>query len=158
MRVFSQALSSLMLALKHSPFKATVLALVFTLLMLSGLRSVGLRLFSMEASYVSGTHSTAFVTCPNMEVAKTIARGAVEKKLAACVNVVPQITSIYEWKGNIEEDNEVLLMIKTRTTKVSDLAAYVRYVHPYEVAEVISLPIDQGNPPYLKWLGEVVPE
>ncbi|XP_072115134.1 protein CutA homolog isoform X2 [Mobula birostris] len=159
MRVFRQAVSSLMLALTNSPCKATIFALLFTLLMFSGLRSVGLRLFSMEAaSYVSGTHSAAFVTCPNLEVAKSIARGAVQKKLAACVNIVPQITSVYEWKGNIEEDSEVLLMIKTRTAKVSDLAAYVRSVHPYDVAEVISLPIDQGNPPYMKWLGEVVPE
>ncbi|XP_078271991.1 protein CutA homolog [Rhinoraja longicauda] len=134
-------------------------AVIFALLMLSGVRSVGLRLLSMEASsYVPGTHSTAFVTCPNMEEAKKIARGAVQKQLAACVNIIPQITSIYQWEGKIEEDNEVLLMIKTRTSKVSDLAAYVRSVHPYDVAEVISLPIDQGNPPYMKWLSETVPE
>ncbi|XP_069775296.1 protein CutA homolog isoform X2 [Narcine bancroftii] len=159
MRVFSSALCSLMLALKHSPLKATVFVLVLTLLMLSRLRSVGLRLFSMETtSYVSSTHSVAFVTCPNMDVAKQIARNAVEKNLAACVNIVPQITSVYKWKGNIEEDSEVLLMIKTRTTKVDDLSSYVRLVHPYEVAEVISLPIDQGNPPYMKWLSEAVPE
>ncbi|XP_067865610.1 protein CutA homolog isoform X2 [Heterodontus francisci] len=159
MRDFSQALGSLRLGLKHSPFKATLLALLFTLLMFSSLRSVGLRLFSMATeSYVSGTHSAAFVTCPNLEVAKDIARGVVQKKLAACVNIVPQITSVYEWKGNVEEDSEVLLMIKTRSSKVGDLAAYVRSVHPYEVAEVISMPIDQGNPPYMKWLSEMVPE
>ncbi|KAJ8386100.1 hypothetical protein AAFF_G00176940 [Aldrovandia affinis] len=116
-------------------------------------------------TYTSGTHSAAFVTCPNEQVAKDLAsvgwclhRGMVEKKLAACVNIVPKIVSIYEWQGKIEEDNEVLLMIKTRSSKVSALADYVRLNHPYEVAEVISLPIDQGNPPYLKWLGDVVPE
>ncbi|GCB76768.1 hypothetical protein scyTo_0019192 [Scyliorhinus torazame] len=136
---FNQALGSLRLGLEQSPFKTTMVALLFTLLMFSGLRSVGLRLFSMATeTYAPGTHSAAFITCPNMKVAKEIAR--------------------YEWKGNIEEDNEVLLMIKTRSTKVGDLAEYVRSVHPYEVAEVISLPIDQGNPPYLKWLSEVVPE
>uniref|UniRef100_G3NAQ6 CutA divalent cation tolerance homolog n=1 Tax=Gasterosteus aculeatus aculeatus TaxID=481459 RepID=G3NAQ6_GASAC len=64
----------------------------------------------------------------------------------------------YEWQGKIEEDTEVLLMIKTRSSKVPALAEYVRSNHPYEVAEVISLPIDQGNPPYLKWIGQVVPE
>uniref|UniRef100_UPI00398F2407 protein CutA homolog isoform X1 n=2 Tax=Pristiophorus japonicus TaxID=55135 RepID=UPI00398F2407 len=85
--------------------------LLFTLLMFSGLRSVGLRLFSMATeTYVSGTHSAAFITCPNMDVAKDIARGVVKKKLAACVNIIPQITSVYEWKGNIEEDSEVLLV------------------------------------------------
>ncbi|KAM8879724.1 protein CutA homolog [Spinachia spinachia] len=109
-------------------------------------------------TYAAGTHSAAFVTCPNEGVAKDLARAIVEKKLAACVNIVPAITSVYEWQGKIEEDSEVLLMIKTRSSKVPALAEYVRSNHPYEVAEVISLPIDQGNPPYLKWIGQVVPE
>uniref|UniRef100_A0A8C1NY01 CutA divalent cation tolerance homolog n=1 Tax=Cyprinus carpio TaxID=7962 RepID=A0A8C1NY01_CYPCA len=64
----------------------------------------------------------------------------------------------YEWQGKIEEDSEVLLMIKTRSSTIPALAEYVRSKHPYEVAEVISLPIDQGNPPYLKWIGDIVPE
>ncbi|XP_067316616.1 protein CutA homolog [Pseudorasbora parva] len=128
-------------------------------LMLPVLRWIGLRAFSMATqTYSSGTHSAAFVTCPNDTVAKELARGIVEKKLAACVNIIPQITSVYEWQGKIEEDAEVLLMIKTRSSKVPDLAEYVRSNHPYEVAEVISLPIEQGNPPYLKWIGDVVPE
>ncbi|KAM4696885.1 protein CutA isoform 1-T1 [Rhinophrynus dorsalis] len=123
------------------------------------LRTAGLRAFSMASdAYASGSLSAAYVTCPNDTVAKDIARGLVQRKLAACVNVIPQITSIYEWKGKIEEDNEVLLMIKTRSSKVAALTEYVRSVHPYEVCEVISLPIEQGNPPYLKWIGEIVPE
>ncbi|XP_066521462.1 protein CutA homolog isoform X2 [Hoplias malabaricus] len=127
--------------------------------MLPLLRTVGLRAFSMASEgYSSGTHSAAFVTCPNDTVGKELARGIVERKLAACVNILPQITSVYTWQGKIEEDNEVLLMIKTRTTKIPALAEYVRSNHPYEVAEVISLPIDQGNPPYLKWIGNIVPE
>nr|XP_017212026.1 protein CutA homolog [Danio rerio] len=139
--------------------KIFCLTVLSALLMVSVLRWSGLRMFSMASqTYSSGTHSAAFVTCPNDTVAKQLARGIVEKKLAACVNIVPQITSVYEWQGKIEEDNEVLLMIKTRSSKIPDLAEYVRSNHPYEVAEVISLPIDQGNPPYLKWIGDVVPE
>ncbi|XP_070712414.1 protein CutA homolog isoform X1 [Pempheris klunzingeri] len=145
--------------LQGGSLKALVVTVLLSVFMFQLLRTVGLRAFSMASeTYTSGTHSAAFVTCPNDTVAKDLARGIVERKLAACVNIVPAITSVYEWQGKIEEDNEVLLMIKTRSSKVPALAEYVRSNHPYEVAEVISLPIDQGNPPYLKWIGEVVPE
>ncbi|XP_073417429.1 protein CutA isoform X3 [Dendrobates tinctorius] len=123
------------------------------------LRTIGLRAFSMATEvYKSGSVSAAYVTCPNETVAKDIARGLVERKLAACVNIIPQITSIYEWKGKIEEDSEILLMIKTRSSKVPAVTDYVRSVHPYEVCEVISVPIEQGNPPYLSWITDNVPE
>nr|XP_043884405.1 protein CutA homolog [Solea senegalensis] len=145
--------------LQGGSLKTLVLTVLLSVFMFQLLRTVGLRAFSMASeTYMSGTLSAAFVTCPNDTVAKDLARGIVERKLAACVNIVPAITSVYEWQGKIEEDSEVLLMIKTRSSKVSALAEYVRSKHPYEVAEVISLPIEQGNPPYLKWVGEVVPE
>ncbi|XP_008158279.1 protein CutA isoform X2 [Eptesicus fuscus] len=108
-----------------------------------------------HSGYVPGSVSAAFVTCPNEKVAKEIARAVVEKRLAACVNLIPQITSIYEWKGKIEEDSEVLMMIKTPSSLVPALTDFVRSVHPYEVAEVISLPVEQGNPPYLHWVRQV---
>ncbi|KAM9314024.1 protein CutA homolog isoform 1-T1 [Pholidichthys leucotaenia] len=139
--------------------KALIVTVLLSVFMFHLLRTVGLRAFSMASeTYTSGTHSVAFVTCPNDTQARDLARGIVEKKLAACVNILPAIKSIYEWQGKIEEDNEVLLMIKTRSSKVPALAEYVRSNHPYEVAEVISLPIEQGNPPYLKWIGDIVPE
>ncbi|KAF6113341.1 cutA divalent cation tolerance-like protein [Phyllostomus discolor] len=108
-----------------------------------------------DSGYVPGSVSAAFVTCPNEKVAKEIARAVVEKRLAACVNLIPQITSIYEWKGKIEEDSEVLMMIKTRSSLVPALTDFVRSVHPYEVAEVIALPVEQGNSPYLHWVHQV---
>ncbi|XP_034380241.1 protein CutA isoform X1 [Arvicanthis niloticus] len=107
------------------------------------------------SGYVPGSVSAAFVTCPNEKVAKEIARAVVEKRLAACVNLIPQVTSIYEWKGKIEEDSEVLMMIKTQSSLVPALTEFVRSVHPYEVAEVIALPVEQGNPPYLHWVHQV---
>ncbi|XP_067609461.1 protein CutA isoform X1 [Pseudorca crassidens] len=113
------------------------------------------------SAYAAGSVSAAFVTCPNEKVAKEIARAVVEKHLAACVNLIPQITSIYEWKGKIEEDSEVLMMIKTQSSLVPALTDFVRSVHPYEVAEVIALPVEQGNSPYLHWVRQVtgsVPE
>nr|XP_032836529.1 protein CutA [Petromyzon marinus] len=113
---------------------------------------------SAAAASAAGTYSAAYVTCPSEDVAKTIARALVQMKLAACVNVIPRVTSIYSWKGNIEEDTEVLLMIKTRSSKVPHLAEYVRSAHPYDVPEVISVPIEQGNLAYLTWIGDSVPE
>lgn len=107
-------------------------------------------------SYTSGEHSVAYVTAPNEEVAKKIAHGLVNKKLAACVNIIPQITSIYEWEGKINEDSEVLMMIKTKTCKVNELTDFVKTNHPYTVCEVISLPIQSGNEAYLKWINDAV--
>ncbi|AWP05206.1 putative protein CutA -like isoform 2 [Scophthalmus maximus] len=113
--------------LQGGSLKALILTVLVSVFMFQLLRTVGLRAFSMASeTYTSGTHSAAFVTCPNDTVAKELARGIVERKLAACVNIVPSITSVYEWQGKIEEDNEVLLMIKTRSSKVPALAEYVR--------------------------------
>lgn len=107
-------------------------------------------------TYEPGTHSAAFVTAPDETVAKTLARGLVTSKLAACVNIVPKIVSIYEWEGSVNEDSEVLLMIKTSTAKVDEISKYIRENHPYQVAEVISFPIENGNPPYLEWISTVL--
>eukprot|EP00088_Acartia_fossae_P013595 TRINITY_DN1716_c0_g1_i11.p1 TRINITY_DN1716_c0_g1~~TRINITY_DN1716_c0_g1_i11.p1 ORF type:complete len:138 (-),score=11.13 TRINITY_DN1716_c0_g1_i11:247-660(-) len=102
--------------------------------------------------------SMAFVTAPNAEEAKKIAGGLVSGKLAACVNIIPGITSVYEWEGKIETDPEVLMMIKTRTSRIPELTEFVRKNHPYDVCEVITTSIEGGNQPYLDWLAKTVPE
>ncbi|XP_058444537.1 protein CutA homolog [Malaya genurostris] len=108
--------------------------------------------------YQAGLHSIVYVTTPNENSAKTLARLLVERKLAACVNIIAGLTSIYEWEGKINEDHEQLLMIKTRSARVDELSKFVRENHPYSVAEVISVPIENGNPPYLDWLSKTVSE
>jgi len=96
-----------------------------------------------------------FVTVPTIEVAKSLASGIVSKKLAACVNIIPQVTSVYEWEGKINEDSELILMIKTQAHLFEELSNYVKANHPYDVPEVIALPIEQGSSSYLDWIKKV---
>nr|XP_029736228.1 protein CutA homolog [Aedes albopictus]XP_029736230.1 protein CutA homolog [Aedes albopictus] len=110
-----------------------------------------------QQKYKPGLHSVAYVTTPNEESALKLSRKLVERKLAACVNIVPRVVSIYEWEGKINEHHEILLVIKTRTTRVDELCQFVRENHPYSVAEVVALPIENGNPAYLTWLSKAVP-
>ena len=70
--------------------------------------------------------SMAFVTAPNSDKAKEIAGGLVSSKLAACVNIIPGVTSVYEWEGKIENDSEVLMMIKTRTSRIEEMTEFVK--------------------------------
>lgn len=91
-------------------------------------------------------------TCPDTESASRIARKLVEERLAACVNRVPGLTSVYRWQGEIHEDSEVLLLIKTRRELFESLRARLVAMHPYDVPEVIALDISAGHAPYLEWL------
>jgi len=93
-----------------------------------------------------------FITVPNAEVGEKISRALVEEQLAACVNRIPGLTSIYRWQGKIETDAEELLVIKTRQQLVATIVEYVRTLHPYEVPEIISLPVIAGASSYLDWV------
>ncbi len=91
-------------------------------------------------------------TVGDAEAAEGIARDVVGKGLAACVNIVPGIRSIYSWKGRIETDTERLLVIKTTSERFEALREALVARHPYELPEVVALPIEAGHPPYLEWL------
>ena len=95
-----------------------------------------------------------FVTCSQKQ-AKEIAKVVVKARLAACVNIISQVTSIYTWKEKIEEDHESLLIIKTRKDLFPQLEEKIKAVHSYDVPEIIWLPIQQGHQPYLNWISEV---
>ncbi|OUR63002.1 divalent-cation tolerance protein CutA [Colwellia sp. 39_35_sub15_T18] len=93
-------------------------------------------------------------TCPNEQIANSIAQHLVTEKLAACVNILPNITSIYHWQGEIQRDSEVQLLIKTDSEKFALLNAQINELHPYDVVEVIALNIQQGDNHYLNWIRE----
>lgn len=96
------------------------------------------------------------VTCPNLIHARRIATTVVKQRAAACVNVVPGITSIFRWQGKVDRAREVLLVMKTTARRFSLLARLVRHLHPYDVPEIIALPISAGHPPYLRWVRDSV--
>ena len=93
-------------------------------------------------------------TCPSDRTAARIARALVQERLAACVNRVPGLASVYRWRGEIHEDAEVLLLIKTTRDRFAPLRARLVELHSDEVPELIALDIADGYPPYLDWLRE----
>ena len=93
-----------------------------------------------------------FSTCPDRPCAEKLARQIVQEQLAACVSLLPPMTSIYRWEGRIEEAEEVLLLIKTQLDCYPALEACIRENHPYAVPEIVALPMRTGNPAYLDWL------
>jgi periplasmic divalent cation tolerance protein len=88
--------------------------------------------------------------------AAAFARVLVDERLAACVNILPAMTSVYRWKGAIEEDREQQLVIKTTSDRVAALEARFHELHPYELPEFLVITVTDGSPAYLEWLGESV--
>jgi len=95
-------------------------------------------------------------TCSNFEEAKKIAKSLLEKKLAACINIVPNVYSMYIWEKNIEESQEFLLIIKTKADVFNKVEKDILSNHSYSVVELISLNIENGNNKYLKWVDKTI--
>jgi periplasmic divalent cation tolerance protein len=98
----------------------------------------------------------AVSTVAGAEDARRIAHALVERRLAACVNVVPGVLSVYRWKGAVEQESEHLLLIKTRAERLEELREALVALHPYDVPELIAVRIEAGHAPYLAWLDESV--
>jgi len=97
------------------------------------------------------------VTCPSVLLARKIARAVVEKRLAACVNIILiPVESVYTWKGKVERAREYLLIMKTTTKRLVELENEVKRLHSYDVPEFIALPIMEGSKKYLSWLDHSV--
>jgi periplasmic divalent cation tolerance protein len=94
------------------------------------------------------------VTVPSAALADSLARELVEARLAACVNVVPGLVSHYYWDGVLQKDAELMLIIKTRAAALDELGRFVRERHTAKVPEIIALPIQGGDPGYLRWLAD----
>ncbi|KAG9450785.1 hypothetical protein H6P81_010750 [Aristolochia fimbriata] len=120
----------------------------------------------LSQSTAKGVHPTAmegnasttvpsivvYVTVPNKEAGKKLAESIIKEKLAACVNRVPGIESVYWWDGQVQADSEELLIIKTRESLLQPLTQHVKANHEYDLPEVIAMPITGGNEKYLEWI------
>lgn len=100
---------------------------------------------------MAGEHASVYVTCPNRDTARKIARALLERKLVACANLFP-IESMYRWEGEIEEGVEVAMFLKTRREKVEEVTRAVAELHPYEVACAVGFELGAGHAPYYQWI------
>jgi len=95
-------------------------------------------------------------TCPDHAIAGRLARSLVQQRLAACVNIVPAIRSIYSWQGELCDDKEVLLVIKTLQSRFAELEAWLCEHHPYDVPEVVAISAEHVSADYLAWIASSV--
>ena len=93
-----------------------------------------------------------FCTCPDTPIAQSLAHHLVERKLAACVNLLPPMQSVYRWQGRVEQAEEVQLLVKTCADRLDALTAAITHLHPYEVPEILALTPSAGLPAYLDWI------
>jgi len=100
------------------------------------------------------TSTMIYITTSSREEALRIGRDVVADRLAACANVLPGITSVYRWQGEVQEDVETALILKTRSDLVERLTARVKELHSYDCPCVVALPITDGNPDFLQWIAE----
>jgi periplasmic divalent cation tolerance protein len=99
-------------------------------------------------------HILVLCTCPSLSEADAVATALIEERLAACVNRLPGIKSLYRWEGRVTHDDEILLLIKTSADLFDRLEKTIKTLHPYETPEIIAVPIVAGSAEYLRWIEE----
>jgi len=97
-----------------------------------------------------------YITTGTDEEAREVAQVLLEKRKAACVNILPRVSSIFWWQDKLDSAQEILLIVKTKASLVNEIVRLVREVHSYDVPEIIALPIVGGNRDYLEWIGKEV--
>jgi periplasmic divalent cation tolerance protein len=115
----------------------------------------GAPLTEREGVIGGGQAILVLITCATPDEANRIARALVEQRLAACVNVIPHVRSLFSWENKLSEEEEVLLVVKTRRPRFRELALSVKALHSYSVPEIIALPVIEGSSSYLKWIDDV---
>ena len=100
-------------------------------------------------------YAAVFSTTPSIDTAREIADKLVSSRAAACVNIIPGVQSVYFWQDKVCRDEEFLLMIKTTESKVEEVKKIILNIHPYEVPEIIAVPLTGGHVDYLNWISEV---
>ena len=101
----------------------------------------------------ANSYALVLVTAPDLKTARSLARAALSARLIACANLVPKIESHYHWQGKIESGKEVLMLLKTRKSRLAALEKLILSEHPYETPEFVVLPLSAGSREYLRWLG-----
>ena len=100
----------------------------------------------------AGNVNIVLVTAPSISVARKLAKGALEHRLIACANLIPQMESMYWLKDAIQRDREVLMVLKTRTKHLTELEHLIQRLHPYDTPEILTLPLTSGTRRYLEWV------
>ena len=101
---------------------------------------------------MESTKLLVLTNLPNRAAAEELADTLIEKKLAACVNILAPCRSVYRWKGSVQHDEEHPMLIKTTAERYADLEAAIRANHPYELPEIVAVPVERGLPAYLQWV------
>jgi len=117
-----------------------------------------LRAALLEANSMTEQVIVALSSCPDEATAQRLAQALVSERLATCVNCLPGMTSTYFWDGRLQDQAEILLIIKTTAARLAELRARLAALHPYELPELVALPVMGGNEPYLQWVRNGVSE
>ncbi|KAM3599726.1 uncharacterized protein V6R79_010425 [Siganus canaliculatus] len=150
-------------AVFHSVVRSVLLILcmllVLSVSLYPGLWSIGVQLHSaFTGSYIPGHHSVLLINSPTEQTAKDIGRAIMERRLAASINILSRTSTMYYWKGEIQDASEILMLVKTKTSRIQQVIDYVRSIHPYANPEVLSFPVEDGSLDYMKWMDEAIPD
>lgn len=95
-----------------------------------------------------------FVSCPDSNTAEQLAKSLVDERCATCVNLIPEVASIYRWQGEVQQETEVMMICKTTRQAFPKLEEFIKAEHPYELPEIAAVGVDQGLPEFLKWVAD----